>query len=75
MSVAAILFSFTTYLCFNGLLQVLKRLMGGVVAIVLRPQEAQCPIVRCLARELLACAVMQPIMNFASPGLASDKFC
>eukprot|EP01018_Ginkgo_biloba_P016155 Gb_15275 [translate_table: standard] len=47
--------------------KVLQRLMGGVVAIVLRPKVAQCPIVRCLARELLACVVMQPIMNFASP--------
>lgn len=47
--------------------KVLQRLMGGVVAIVLKPQDAECPLVRCLARELLACAVMQPIMNFASP--------
>lgn len=47
--------------------KVLQRLMGGVVAIVLRQQDAECPLVRCLARELLACAVMQPIMNFASP--------
>lgn len=47
--------------------KVLQRLMGAVVAIVLRPQDAECPLVLCLARELLACAVMQPIMNFASP--------
>ncbi|KAH9299978.1 hypothetical protein KI387_011561, partial [Taxus chinensis] len=52
--------------------KVLKRLMGGVVAIVLRPHEAQCPLVRCLARELLACAVMQPVMNFASPGFINE---
>lgn len=47
--------------------KVLQRLMGGVVAIVLKPRDAECPLVRCLARELLAGAVMQPIMNFASP--------
>lgn len=52
--------------------KVLKRLMAGVVAVVLRPQEAQSPIVRCLARELLACAVVQPIMNFASPGFINE---
>lgn len=52
--------------------KVLERLMGAVVTVVLRPQEAQCPIVRCLARELLACAVMQPIMNFASPGFINE---
>ncbi|KAM7474944.1 hypothetical protein LguiB_022187 [Lonicera macranthoides] len=47
--------------------KVLQWIMGGVLAIVLRPQEAQCPLVRCIAREILTCLVMQPIMNFASP--------
>ncbi|KAH9311250.1 hypothetical protein KI387_026285, partial [Taxus chinensis] len=47
--------------------KVLQQLMGGVVAVVLRPRDAQCPIVRCLARELLACVVMQPIMDLAIP--------
>ncbi|XP_043713559.1 uncharacterized protein LOC122662063 isoform X2 [Telopea speciosissima] len=48
--------------------KVLQRLMGGVLAAVLRPRDAQCPLVRCIARELLTCLVMQPIMSFASPG-------
>lgn len=43
--------------------------MSGVVAILLRPQDAQCALLRGLARELLACAVLRPVMNFASPGL------
>lgn len=47
--------------------KVLQRLMGGLLAVVLRPREAQCPLVRCIARELLTCLVMEPIMNFASP--------
>ncbi|XP_059077429.1 uncharacterized protein LOC131062392 isoform X2 [Cryptomeria japonica] len=47
--------------------KVLQQLMGGVVAVVLRPHDAKCPIARSLARELLACVVMQPIMDFASP--------
>lgn len=45
----------------------LQRLMGGVIAVVLRPRESQCPLVRCIARELLTCLVMQPVMNLASP--------
>ncbi|XP_071930858.1 uncharacterized protein [Coffea arabica] len=45
----------------------LQRLMGGVIAAVLRPRESQCPLVRCMARELLTCLVMQPVMNLASP--------
>ncbi|KAK4401599.1 hypothetical protein Sango_0900600 [Sesamum angolense] len=53
--------------------KVLQRLMGGLLAVVLRPREAQCPLVRCIARELLTCLVMQPIMNFASPGESSNQ--
>ncbi|KAL3614167.1 hypothetical protein CASFOL_042241 [Castilleja foliolosa] len=50
----------------------LQRLMGGVIAVVLKPREAQCPLVRCIARELLTCLVMQPVMNFASPGFINE---
>ncbi|XP_024966066.1 uncharacterized protein LOC112506288 [Cynara cardunculus var. scolymus] len=46
----------------------LKRIMGGVLAAVLRPREAQCPLVRCIARELITCLIMEPVMRFASPG-------
>ncbi|CAL5378695.1 unnamed protein product [Camellia sinensis] len=47
--------------------KVLQQLIGGLLAVVLRPQEAQCPLVRCIARELVTCLVMLPIMDFASP--------
>ncbi|VFQ72138.1 unnamed protein product [Cuscuta campestris] len=47
--------------------KVLQRLVSGILAIVLRPKEAQCPLVRCIAREIVVCLVIQPIMNFASP--------
>ena len=50
------------------LLQVLQRLMSGVLTSVLRPRETQSPVVRSIARELLTCLVVQPLMNFASPG-------
>ncbi|KAL0454205.1 UNVERIFIED_CONTAM: hypothetical protein Slati_0759700 [Sesamum latifolium] len=45
---------------------------GWILAVVLRPREAQCPLVRCFAREFLTCLVMQPIMNFASPGYINE---
>jgi len=48
--------------------QVLQQLMSAVLATVLRQREAQCPVIRSIARELLTCLVMQPIMNLASPG-------
>ncbi|OVA15447.1 Phox homologous domain [Macleaya cordata] len=52
--------------------KVLQRLMGGLLAVVLRRQESQCPLVRCISRELLTCLVMQPIMNLASPGFINE---
>ncbi|CAL5385747.1 unnamed protein product [Camellia sinensis] len=52
--------------------KVLQRFMGAVLAVVLRPREAQCPLVRCIARELVTCLVMQPIMDFASPGYINE---
>ncbi|KAK9136209.1 hypothetical protein Syun_015539 [Stephania yunnanensis] len=52
--------------------KVLQRLMGALLAVVLRPRESQCPLVRCIARELLTCLVMQPIMNLASPAYINE---
>ncbi|MED6109076.1 hypothetical protein PIB30_030290 [Stylosanthes scabra] len=52
--------------------KVLQRLMSAVLAIVLRQREAQCPVVRSIARELLTCLVMQPVMNLASPGYINE---
>ncbi|KZV16343.1 hypothetical protein F511_25964 [Dorcoceras hygrometricum] len=54
--------------------KVLQRLVGGLFAVVLRPKEAQCPLVRCIARELLTCLVVQPMMDFASPGYINELF-
>ncbi|XP_071691773.1 uncharacterized protein [Rutidosis leptorrhynchoides] len=50
----------------------LKRIMGAVLAVVLRPRESQSPLVRCIARELLTCLVMEPVMRFASPGYINE---
>ncbi|KAK4747794.1 hypothetical protein SAY87_014380 [Trapa incisa] len=47
--------------------KVLQQLMSGVIASVLRPREAQCPVVRSIARELVTCLVIQPLMDLASP--------
>ncbi|KAL3694595.1 hypothetical protein R1sor_008246 [Riccia sorocarpa] len=47
--------------------KVLQKLMGGVVSLVLKPSDASSKVLRTLARELLACAVMRPVMNMASP--------
>lgn len=52
--------------------KVLQRIVGGILAKVLRPHEAQCPLVRCISRELLTCLVVEPVMNFASPGYINE---
>ncbi|KAL8189114.1 hypothetical protein R6Q57_029375 [Mikania cordata] len=50
----------------------LKHIMGAVLAEVLKPREAQSALVRCIARELLTCLVMEPVMRFASPGYINE---
>ncbi|XWS67976.1 hypothetical protein CRYUN_Cryun04dG0050600 [Craigia yunnanensis] len=52
--------------------KVIQRLIGGVLAIVLRPREAQCPLVRTIAREIVTCLVVQPLLNLASPGCINE---
>ncbi|XP_057537884.1 uncharacterized protein LOC130815429 isoform X1 [Amaranthus tricolor] len=47
--------------------KVLRRLMAGLLGLVLRPKEAQCRLVRCIAQEFVTCLVLQPIMNLVSP--------
>ncbi|KAL4302454.1 hypothetical protein GQ457_10G021180 [Hibiscus cannabinus] len=52
--------------------KVIQRLIGGVLAAVLRPREAQCPLVRTIAREIVTCLVVQPLLNLASPGYINE---
>ncbi|XP_022746553.1 uncharacterized protein LOC111296480 isoform X2 [Durio zibethinus] len=52
--------------------KVIQRLIGGVLAVVLRPREAQCPLVRTIAREIVTCLVVQPLLNLASPGYINE---
>uniref|UniRef100_A0A7N0VHE0 Uncharacterized protein n=1 Tax=Kalanchoe fedtschenkoi TaxID=63787 RepID=A0A7N0VHE0_KALFE len=52
--------------------KVLQRLIGGILAVVLRPREAQCPLVRCIAREFVTCLVVQPVLDFASPEFINE---
>ncbi|KAI3774756.1 hypothetical protein L1987_49318 [Smallanthus sonchifolius] len=50
----------------------LKQIMGAVLDVVLKPREAQSALVRCIARELLTCLVVEPVMRFASPGYINE---
>ncbi|XP_076935460.1 uncharacterized protein LOC143602127 [Bidens hawaiensis] len=50
----------------------LKRIMGALLSAVLRPREAQCSVVRCIACEILTCLVIEPAMRFACPGRINE---
>lgn len=52
--------------------RVLRRLMGGVVTSALRSDAVQCRLVRVIAREILASAVMRPLMSLFTPALIND---
>ncbi|XP_054778084.1 uncharacterized protein LOC129286073 [Prosopis cineraria] len=52
--------------------KVLRRLMSGLLALVLRRQEAHCPVIRSIAQEILTCLVMQPILKLACPGYINE---
>lgn len=47
--------------------QVLQHLMDGLISFTFRPEDLQCSFFRYTVRELLACAVMRPVLNLASP--------
>uniref|UniRef100_A0A1J3J137 Sorting nexin-13 n=1 Tax=Noccaea caerulescens TaxID=107243 RepID=A0A1J3J137_NOCCA len=47
--------------------KVLQKIVAGILSVVLRPREAQCPLVRTIAREIVTCLVIQPLLNLASP--------
>lgn len=48
-------------------LQVLQHLMDGLISFAFKPEDLQCSLFRYIVRELLACAVMRPVLNLASP--------
>ncbi|CAK8571207.1 unnamed protein product [Lathyrus sativus] len=52
--------------------KVLQRLISGVLATVLRKPEAQVPVIRSIAREIVTCLILQPIMNLASPAYINE---
>ncbi|XP_027362494.1 uncharacterized protein LOC113870094 [Abrus precatorius] len=52
--------------------KVLQQLISGVLATVLRKREVQCPVIRSIAREILTCLILQPVMNLASPAYINE---
>uniref|UniRef100_A0A2P2MMH5 Uncharacterized protein n=1 Tax=Rhizophora mucronata TaxID=61149 RepID=A0A2P2MMH5_RHIMU len=53
--------------------KVLQHLMDGLISFTFRPEDLQCSFFRYVARELLACAVMRPVLNLASPRFINER--
>ncbi|KAL6610700.1 hypothetical protein ACP70R_040669 [Stipagrostis hirtigluma subsp. patula] len=53
--------------------KVLQSLADGLISITVKPQDLQCFFFRCTARELLACAVLRPVINLANPRFINER--
>ncbi|KAJ4952564.1 hypothetical protein NE237_029396 [Protea cynaroides] len=53
--------------------KVLQHLMDGLISFCFKPEDLQCAFFRYIARELLACAVMRPVLNLASPRFINGR--
>ncbi|KAL7162453.1 hypothetical protein ACSBR2_042862 [Camellia fascicularis] len=53
--------------------KVLQYLMDGLISLTFKPEDLQCSLFRFIVRELLACAVMRPVLNLASPRFINER--
>ncbi|KAF7814262.1 Sorting nexin-16 [Senna tora] len=53
--------------------KVLQHLMDALMSVTFKPEDLQCAYFRYTARELLACAVMRPVLNLASPRFINER--
>ncbi|GAB2293538.1 hypothetical protein Dimus_027745 [Dionaea muscipula] len=53
--------------------KVLQHLMDGLISLTFRPEDLQCSFFHHLTRELLACAVLRPVLNLASPRFINER--
>eukprot|EP00257_Ricinus_communis_P015025 XP_015572855.1 uncharacterized protein LOC8274501 isoform X1 [Ricinus communis] len=53
--------------------KVLQHVMDGLISFTFKPEDLQCSFFRFIVRELLACAVMRPVLNLASPRFINER--
>ncbi|XP_057968110.1 uncharacterized protein LOC131157761 isoform X2 [Malania oleifera] len=53
--------------------KVLQHLMDGLISFTFKPEDLQCSFFRYVARELLACTVIRPVLNLASPRFINER--
>ncbi|KAJ1388779.1 Sorting nexin, C-terminal [Sesbania bispinosa] len=53
--------------------KVLQHLMNGLMSVTFKPEDLHCSVFRYTVRELLACAVMRPVLNLANPRFINER--
>ncbi|KAL2454047.1 Phox-associated domain [Abeliophyllum distichum] len=53
--------------------KVLQHVMDGLIMFTFKPEDLQCSLFRYIVRELLACTVMRPVLNLASPTFINER--
>ncbi|CAO2815390.1 unnamed protein product [Amaranthus hypochondriacus] len=53
--------------------KVLQHIMDGVLSLTFKPEDLQCSFFHYVSRELLACAVIRPVINLANPRFINER--
>ncbi|KAL3511790.1 hypothetical protein ACH5RR_024507 [Cinchona calisaya] len=53
--------------------KVLQHIMDGLMSFTFKPEDLHCSLFHYIVRELLACAVMRPVLNLASPRFINER--
>ncbi|KAL4583895.1 hypothetical protein LXL04_008480 [Taraxacum kok-saghyz] len=53
--------------------KVLQHLMDGFISFTFKPEDLNCSLFRYIVRELLACAVIRPVVNLANPRFINER--
>ncbi|KAH7547284.1 hypothetical protein FEM48_Zijuj01G0293400 [Ziziphus jujuba var. spinosa] len=53
--------------------KVLQHIVDGLISFTFKPEDLQCSFFRYVARELLACAAVRPVLNLANPRFINER--
>ncbi|CAI9773610.1 unnamed protein product [Fraxinus pennsylvanica] len=53
--------------------KVLQHIMDGFISFTFKPEDLQCSLFLYIVKELLACAVLRPVINLSSPRFINER--
>lgn len=53
--------------------KVLQHIVNGLISYTFKPEDLQCSFFRYVVRELLACAVLRPVLNLVNPRFVNER--